>query len=112
MVTLRSIKLTWIIYIIIGTGFMTGIASADILLYGTTSNGDSVGSTSTLVRIDPGEGDLLDTVGTGVGYLVNGMAWDRRTQTLYASTSTNDPTFTGLIVINRETGVWNRRRHI
>ncbi len=103
MVTLRSIKLTWIICIFIGTGFIAGMASADLKLYGTTSNGDS--GTSTLVEIDPQNGDLLETIGSGVGYLVNGMAWDYRTQRLYASTSTNDPTFTGLIVINRGTGV-------
>jgi hypothetical protein len=102
---LRSIKLTWIICIFIGTGFITGIASADLFLYGTTSDGDAVGSTSTLVQIDHQDGDLLDTIGTGVGYLVNGMAWDRRSQRLYASTSTNDPAFTGLIVIDRASGV-------
>lgn len=103
MVTLRSIKLTWIICIFIGTGFIAGISSADLLLYGTTSNGDS--GTSTLVEIDPQDGNLLETIGSGVGYLVNGMAWDYHAQRLYASTSTNDPTFTGLIVINRGTGV-------
>lgn len=102
MVTLRSIRLTWIICICIGTAFIAGIASADLLLYGTTSDGDS--GTSTLVEIDPSDGDQLDIIGSGVGYLVNGMAWDYRTQTLYASTSTNDATFTGLIVINRVTG--------
>jgi hypothetical protein len=100
---LRSIQLTWIIWIFIGTGFITEIASADLLLYGTTSNGDS--GTSTLVTIDPSDGEVSDPIGSGVGYLVNGMAWDYSTQSLYASTSTNDPTFTGLIVINRGTGV-------
>jgi hypothetical protein len=105
MVRLRSIKLAWIICIFIGAGSITGIAFADVLLYGTISNGDIVGSTSTLVQIDPSDGDLLDTIGSGVGYLVNGMAWDYRTQTLYASTSTNDSSFTGLIVIDRATGV-------
>ncbi len=103
MVTRRSIQLTWIICIFIGTGFISGIASADILLYGTTSNGDS--GTSTLVEIDPLDGNLLNTIGSGVGYLVNGMAWDYQSQTLYASTSTNDSSFTGLIAINRATGV-------
>lgn len=99
---LRFIKLTWIICICIGTGFITEFAFADTLLYGTTSNGDS--GTSTLVLISPQDGSLLDTIGSGVGYLVNGMAWDYSNQKLYASTSTNDSTFTGLIVIDRETG--------
>ncbi len=103
MVTRRLYKMAWIICICIGTGFICGMASADILLYGTTSNGDS--GTSTLVEIDPANGDLLDTIGSGVGYLVNGMAWDYQAQTLYASTSTNDAAFTGLITINIETGV-------
>jgi hypothetical protein len=94
---LRAIILTWIICIFIGTG----IASADILLYGTTSNGDS--GTSTLVLLNTDDWENPDEIGP-VGYLVNGMAWDYRTQSLYASTSTNDSSFTGLIVIDRATG--------
>ena len=101
MVTRRFCKMTWMICIFIGTGFICGIASADILLYGTTSNGDP--GNSTLVEIDPVNGDLLETIGSGVGYLVNGMAWDYKAQTLYAST--DDAAFTGLITINIETGV-------
>ncbi|MGD9007687.1 MAG: hypothetical protein PVG41_07185 [Desulfobacteraceae bacterium] len=99
---LRAIKLTWIICIFIGTGFITEIASAGVLLYGTTSNGDS--GTSTLVLLNTDDWENPDEIGP-VGYLVNGMAWDYQTQSLYASTSTNDPAFTGLIVIDRATGV-------
>lgn len=102
MGSLRAIKLTWIICILIGTGVITEITSAEVLLYGTTSNGDS--GTSTLVLLDSDDWENPDEIGP-VGYLVNGMAWDYSTQTLYASTSINDSTFTGLIVVNRETGV-------
>jgi hypothetical protein len=103
MVTLRSVQPVWIICIFIGAGFITGTAFADILLYGTTNNGDS--GTSTLVTIDPSDGTASDPIGSGVDYLVNGMAWDYHSQRLYASTSPEDPAFTGLIIIDRASGV-------
>ena len=39
-----------------------------------------------------------------VGFTVNGMAWDRKNQTLYASTAIGDVNFHGLIRINPLTG--------
>jgi hypothetical protein len=71
-------------------------------LYGTLHNG--VGNPSTLVRLDPDTGDLLETVGD-VGYAVNGLTWDATTQTLYASTTTWDPLLhSGLLTIDLGTG--------
>jgi len=69
-------------------------------LLGTTGAGSG---TSTLVELDPSTGSLAATIGD-VGHLVNGMAWDATTGTLYATTSTNDVTFPdGLITINPAT---------
>ena len=53
-------------------------------------------STSTLVEIDQDTGEILRFIGQ-VGFTVNGMAWDPTTGRLYASTSTEDPTYNGLI---------------
>lgn len=74
-------------------------ASAQLLL-GTTGFGSAL---STLVELDPDTGALVRTIGP-VGYVVNGLSYDRTTGTLYASTSFNDPTYNGLIVIDRTTG--------
>ncbi|HEY6910049.1 MAG TPA: hypothetical protein VI356_11810 [Myxococcales bacterium] len=86
-------------------------ASADPkpLLYGTTgacNNAVPFGpctQQSTLVEIDVGSGDLIRVIGP-VGFTVNGLAWDRTTQTLYGTTAVGDVTFHGLIVINVDTG--------
>ncbi len=68
-------------------------------LFGTTGNG-ATASTSTLVEINPATGELIATIGD-VGYLVNGLTWDARSRTLYATTSTNDGSFPdGLITID------------
>ena len=70
-------------------------------LYGTTHQGSSP---SEFVQLDPATGALIATIGS-VGYAVNGMAWDATTNTLYATTSTNDPSFPdGLITIDPATG--------
>lgn len=39
----------------------------------------------------------------GIGYTVNGLAWDKKTNTLYGTTSKNG-TYNGLIKINTDTG--------
>src|SRR6516225_3950178 len=41
---------------------------------------------STLVLLDPTTGALIRTIGP-VGFTVNGLAWDRTTKTLYATTA-------------------------
>jgi hypothetical protein len=70
-------------------------------LFGTIEAG---GGASTLVEINIATGALVRTIGN-VGYAVNGMTWDAATSTLYATTSTRDPTFpNGLIRINPLTG--------
>lgn len=101
MIKMRWAMLIWLICATVGgvCHFSTAHAATEIL--GTTSNGDS--GTSTLVRINTDNWTERIEVGQ-VGYLVNGMAWDNDSKKLYASTSTNDPAFTGLITINTDTG--------
>lgn len=71
-------------------------------LLGTTI--DQVANNSTLVEIDPQTGALIKTIGT-VGYQVNGLEYDKKSNKLYGTTSSNDPTFpNGLIQINLQTG--------
>ena len=101
---------------ILGAGIQS--ASADKkpkpILYGTTGrcNNDFPGGpcteTSTLVQLDPSTGALIREIGP-VGYTVNGLAWDRKTHKLYASTAIGcgfDSVcpFHGLITINLKTG--------
>jgi hypothetical protein len=79
------------------------------ILYGTTGRctndfpGGPCTETSTLVQLDPGTGALIRVIGP-VGYTVNGLAWDRKTSKLYASTAIGDVAFHGLITINPSTG--------
>jgi hypothetical protein len=101
MVMLRSIFLAWMICLCVSSGFGTAIAAAETLIFGTISNGDS--GTSTLVQLNADDWENPDTIGP-VEYLVNGMAWDDDSDTLYASTSTNDAVFTGLITIDVSSG--------
>lgn len=90
-----------------GCAMLVGLglsASASAALLGTIGNG-STASTSTLVEINASTGDLVRTIGD-VGYLVNGMTYDRNSNTLYATTSDNDENFpAGLIRIDPQTGV-------
>ena len=59
---------------------------------------------STLVLLDPATGNLIKTIGP-VGFTVNGLAWDRTTKTLFATTAigcglpTSVCPFHGLITI-------------
>jgi hypothetical protein len=79
------------------------------ILYGTTgacnnvTQGGPCTQTSTLVQIDPTTGALIKTIGP-VGYTVNGLAWDRWSAKLYASTALGDTRFHGLITIDTTTG--------
>lgn len=66
------------------------------ILYGTTGNGNS--TDSSLVRINTNTG-AITTIGS-VGYVVNGLAWDASTSTLYASARDNG----GLLTIDTSTG--------
>lgn len=73
--------------------------SADLLL-GTIGSGNML---STLVEIDQDTGLLMRVIGP-VGYKVNGLAWDRASGKLYATTSVKDASFHGLITIDPLTG--------
>src|ERR1700760_4685395 len=59
---------------------------------------------STLVQLDPATGQLIRVIGP-VGFTVNGLAWDPRTNTLFGSTAIGDIVFHGLITIDMETGL-------
>jgi hypothetical protein len=80
------------------------------ILLGTTGSclnnlpGGPCTATSTLVQLDPQTGALIRTIGP-VGFTVNGLAWDRTSGKLYASTAIGDVSFHGLITINPFTGV-------
>jgi hypothetical protein len=79
------------------------------ILLGTTGacnnilQGGPCTQTSTLVLLNANTGALIKTIGP-VGFTVNGLAWDRTSETLYASTSIGDAKFHGLIKINPFTG--------
>jgi hypothetical protein len=79
------------------------------ILVGTTGACDNVNQggpctqTSTLVQLDPQTGAFIRTIGP-VGFTVNGLAWDMKTQTLYATTAIGDTHFHGLITISLKTG--------
>jgi hypothetical protein len=79
------------------------------ILYGTTgacnnaSPGGPCTQTSTLVQLDPATGALIKVIGP-VGFTVNGLAWDKQSQTLFASTAIGDVAFHGMIKINVATG--------
>jgi hypothetical protein len=84
-------------------------SAARQVLFGTTGAcnnafpGGPCTQTSQLVQLDPDTGAVIKVIGP-VGFTVNGLAWDRRTQTLYASTAIGDVTFHGLITISPLTG--------
>jgi len=79
------------------------------VLLGTTGSclnafqGGPCTQTSTLVLLDPDTGALIKTIGP-VGFTVNGLAWDRTTGKLFATTALGDLKFHGLITINPFTG--------
>jgi hypothetical protein len=79
------------------------------ILVGTTgacnnvNQGGPCTQTSTLVQLDPATGALVTTIGP-VGYTVNGLAWDPKSGTLFATTAIGDAAFHGLITIDLTTG--------
>ncbi len=74
-------------------------AFAQVSLYGTVNSAGN----STLVRIDPSTGALLQTIGS-VGYNINGLAFDPTTGVLYGSTSSSEVTPSRIVTINTSTG--------
>ena len=69
---------------------------------GTGPDGEYQGYESLLVEIDPDTGALVRTIGP-VGHIVNGLAWDRTTGTLYGSAAVHG-TYNGLLEISLDTG--------
>jgi hypothetical protein len=99
-----------ILAVVILLGFVQQVpAQTAPILVGTTGacNNDFPGGPcnqkSTLVQLDPATGAGIRVIGP-VGFTVNGLAWDIKTQKLYASTSIGDTTFHGLITISLATG--------
>ena len=91
-------------------GVQLATAGRPPVLYGTTgacnnaAPGGACTQTSELVQLDPATGAVVRDIGP-VGFTVNGLAWDRTTRKLYASTAIGDVAFHGLITINTRTGV-------
>ncbi len=87
-------------FVLIGLMVFSVQAGAQTL-YGTIHRGSNP---SDFVQLDPDTGAQLALIGS-VGYAVNGLAWDATTNTLYATTSANDPNFpNGLLTIDLATG--------
>jgi hypothetical protein len=82
---------------------------AQPILVGTTgacnnqNQGGPCTQKSTLVQLDWRTGQLIKVIGD-VGFTVNGLAWDRQSKKLYATTAIGDTVFHGLITINLQTG--------
>ena len=94
---------------IVGVAAQPAAAAKAPLLFGTTGacnnvvRGGPCTQTSTLVQLDPSTGALIREIGP-VGFTVNGLAWDRHSKRLYASTAIGDVVFHGLITIDPTTG--------
>ena len=88
-------------------GLLFGVGSP--VLLGTTGACNNVNpggpctQKSTLVLLNAKTGKLIRTLGP-VGFTVNGLAWDRTSGNLYASTAIGDVKFHGLITINPKKG--------
>ena len=81
-------------------GFIERHDPAGDILYGTIKRG---GDLSTLVRVDPDTGAITE-IGP-IGYSVNGLEYDYTTDTLFATTSQNDPDYpVGLIRVDTSSG--------
>lgn len=107
----KLMLLATLIMATLGAGAQRSFAapSPKPVLYGTTGacNNDFPGGpctrTSTLVQLDPLTGALIKEIGP-VGFTVNGLAWDPKSQKMYASTAIGDVVFHGLITIDLTTG--------
>lgn len=92
-----------------GTQGVFAAPSPKPILYGTTGACNNVfpggpcTQTSTLVQLDPQTGALIKEIGP-IGFTVNGLAWDTKSQQLYASTAIGDVVFHGLITLDLATG--------
>ena len=86
-----------------------GLPALSPILVGTTGACNNVGQggpctqQSRLVLLNPRTGALVKDIGP-VGFTVNGLAWDRKSLKLYATTPPGDTRFHGLITINPFTG--------
>ena len=114
----RSMILAALFAVILGAGVQPASADTESesrpILFGTTGTCDNARpggpctGTSTLYQLDPRTGAPIKEIGP-VGYVVNGLAWDSKSEKLYASTAIGCGaqsvcTFHGLITINRKTG--------
>lgn len=94
---------------IVGVAVQPAAAAKAPLLFGTTGacnnvvRGGPCTQTSTVVQLDPNTDALIREIGP-VGFTVNGLAWDRHSKQLYASTAIGD-VFHGVITIDPTTGV-------
>ena len=62
------------------------------------------GDLTTLYQMDPVTGKIVRRIGS-VGYAINDLAWDRKTNKLFGSTSFKDPSgYHGLVQIDLATG--------
>ena len=110
---MRALKSSMMVFAlaaaILGAGVQPVGAAKAPLLFGTTGacnnafQGGPCTQTSTLVQLDPSTGALIREIGP-IGFTVNGLAWDRHSKRLYASTAIGDVVFHGLITINPDTG--------
>ena len=94
---------------ILGASAQSAQAVKPPLLFGTTGacnnvfQGGPCTQTSELLQLDPATGASIRDIGP-VGFTVNGLAWDRHSKQLYASTAIGDVLFHGLIRIDPDTG--------
>jgi len=112
---LRMKNLIRILLVLLSIGMLSACGGGDdpvvvrqLTIYGTTvgfTDPDTLeATTSDLVLLDPDTGDFLSTIGD-IGFIVSGLAYDKTTGKLFATTSANDPDFpAGLIEINLVTG--------
>lgn len=103
MVTMKPVKHGALALLLVAAFITAGVyeAAAVPALYGTFGKGEY--SSSSLVEIDQTTGEIIRFIGQ-VGYTLNGLAWDPTTGRLYGSTSTNDPSYNGLIQVDLATG--------
>lgn len=105
-----------ILLVLLSVGMLSACGGGDnepvvvrqLTIYGTTIGFTDpvtlVDTTSDLVLLDPDTGDFLSTIGD-TGFFVSGLAYDKTTGKLFATTSANDPAFPAwLIEINPVTG--------
>jgi hypothetical protein len=93
----------------LAVGGQSASAAKPPLLYGTTGAcnnafpGGPCTQTSELFQLDPTTGAAIKDIGP-VGFTVNGLAWDTKTDQMFASTAIGDVAFHGLITIDLATG--------